>query len=542
MAVIFDSVYDFFADTARRFPDAPFIAVPRRLAQEWDVAEEIAYGKSLSRIDALAAAYSAAGYGEGDVVALAFESRPQHMFHYLALNRLGACTVPVNTDLTPVEIAYVLRHSGASAVVALAALADLIGAALTQCDHPPALAIEHPASLPRPYAGRRRFASPPQRHLRPAAILYTSGTTGNPKGCVLSNLYAQESGRYYASLEGTLAIVPGAERIMNPLPLYHMNSLMMTAGGVIDKGACLVLPGRFSLSNWWADIIETHTTRIHYLGIMIPALLTLPETDLDRKHGVKTGFGAGVDPSAHRRFEARFGIPLQEVWGMTETGRGLVVTGEPRHIDTRACGRSLPGFDAKILREDGSDASAGEPGELVVRDASDDPRRGFFSEYLDDPQATEEAWAGGWFHTGDICMRSEGGMFFFVDRRKNIVRRSGENISSAEVEAALSASPLVAQVAVVAVPDAMRDEEVLACVVLRPDAPNPEEAAASLTAHALSRLAYFKIPGWYYFVETLPTTGTQKIQKHRIFPGGFGEDIAGLIDHRHRKKRQAALA
>lgn len=560
MSEVFDSVYDCFADSARRYADRPFLAVPERLARDWDMARdrdvardrgvagdrdiptEITYREALDRILALADDYAAAGYGVGDVVALAIDSRPQHVFHYLALNRLGACSVPVNTDLIASEIAYVLGHSRAAGVMSLPEMAGTIRAALDQTGNPASLAIHTPRDLKAPGVGHRRLACPMAPRERPAAILYTSGTTGHPKGCVLSNLYALLSGQNYGGRRGALEVRAGEERILNPLPLYHMNALTMTLGGVISRGACFILPGRFSLSHWWADVRTTRATRIHYLGIMIPALLSRPAEEADRMHDVRVGVGAGVDPIAHRRFEDRFAIPLHEVWGMTETGRGLAVSEEPRQIDTRACGRPPEGFLARILREDGTEAADDEPGELVVRAAGDDPRHGFFTGYLDDPEATAKAWEGDWFHTGDICARSADGMFFFVDRRKNIVRRSGENISSAEVEAVLAESPLVAQAAVMGVPDAMRDEEVLACIVLTAGTAADEDTALSLMAHVNARLAYYKTPGWFHFVNDLPTTGTQKTQKHRIFPAGFDPSTPGLIDLRHLKKRRAVTA
>ncbi|MDM7489357.1 AMP-binding protein [Rhodococcus sp. CSLK01-03] len=530
------SLYTLFRESAADYPDQSFLAVPGRLASEWDITPEITYRETLRRIDELAEVYAGKGFAEGDRVALAFESRPHYFFHYLALNSLGACAVPLNTDLTAVEIAYQLAHSDCAAAVTLPTVAPLVREAIALTGRAIALTVDNPGDLPplRRTTDPRTYDDPLER---PAAVLYTSGTTGNPKGCVLSNLYVQESGRYYADLDGDVAVSPGAERMLNPLPLYHMNSMVTTAGAAIHNGACLVLPGRFSAGNWWNDVVDTRATRFNYLGIMIPALLSLPETDTEKEHSVRFAFGAGVDPSAHRRFEQRFGISLMEVWGMTETGRFLIVDREPRHIDTRACGRALPGLEAKIVDNRGRDLPDGETGELVVRHTAAQPRSGFFSGYLKDPDATEKAWEGGWFHSGDLCTRSPDGMFYFVDRSKNIVRRSGENISSAEVEAVLSASPLVAQVAVLAVPDAMRDEEVLACVVLDPHISADRATAGSLAAHARSQLAYYKVPGWIYFVEELPTTGTQKIQKHRIFPDGFSADLPGLFDLRATKKR-----
>jgi acyl-CoA synthetase (AMP-forming)/AMP-acid ligase II len=174
---------------------------------------------------------------------------------------------------------------------------------------------------------------------------------------------------------------------------------------------------------------------------------------------------------------------------------------------------------------------------MLIRHSAATPRKLFFSGYLGDAAATEAAWRGGWFHTGDTVWRGADGMLHFVDRKKNIIRRSGENIAAAEVEALLQTHPDVSQVAVLAVPDEVREEEVLACVVLNKDRPLKDTADA-LFGYCFERLAYFKAPGWIYFVDTLPTTGTQKIQKHQIFPAGTDpRTAAGIFDLRHAKKR-----
>jgi crotonobetaine/carnitine-CoA ligase len=181
----------------------------------------------------------------------------------------------------------------------------------------------------------------------------------------------------------------------------------------------------------------------------------------------------------------------------------------------------------------------GGEGELLVRwGGPEGPRHGFFSGYLKDAKATDEAWRGGWFHTGDTVRQLTDGMLVFVDRKKNIIRRSGENVAAAEVEAALQAHEAVAQVAVLAVPDEVREEEVMACIVPMPGTTPGALLAEGLMDWCLERLAYFKAPGWILFVESLPTTGTQKVQKTQIFPRG--EDPRrrpGALDLRSRKKR-----
>lgn len=530
-----DSLYDRFRQSAQVFEKTPFLAVPGRLAEAWEVQRELQFGEVLDRVDALKAKYAEQGVSEGDRVALAFESRPEFVFQYLALNALGACVVPLNTDLTVAELSYQLGHSGCGAVVGLPALRPLLASSIEASGHAIVLSTQGPEGLPRLQRRANTAAEPAVPSDRVAAILYTSGTTGRPKGCVLTNTYLQTAADYACQLPPHLAFATGAERQMNPLPLYHMNAIN-TLGTAIVTGSCYVMPGRFSATHWWNDIVDTRTTRFKYLGIMIPALLGKPETEHDRHSGVSVAFGAGVDPVLHERFETRFGIPLIEVWGMTETGRFMCVDREPRQIHTRACGRPLPGLQARIVDDAGQEVTDGAVGELVVRHIAENPRHGFFSGYLDDAEATEAAWTGGWFHSGDLCTRSTDGLFTFVDRKKNIVRRSGENISSAEVEAVLAASPLVKQVAVMAVPDELRDEEVLACVIPAAEGARDHSLAMALLQFAAERLAYYKPPGWIYFVDELPITGTQKVQKHRVFPDGFHAELPGLHDVRDQKR------
>jgi crotonobetaine/carnitine-CoA ligase len=195
---------------------------------------------------------------------------------------------------------------------------------------------------------------------------------------------------------------------------------------------------------------------------------------------------------------------------------------------------------ARVVDEQDREVTRGAEGELLVRwGGPEGPRHGFFAGYLKNREATEEAWRGGWFHTGDVVRQMPDGMLVFVDRKKNIIRRSGENIAAAEVEACLQAHEAVAQVAVLAVPDEVREEEVMACVVPMAGATPDRALAERLQDWCLSRLAYFKAPGWVLFLDRLPTTGTQKVQKAQIFVRG--EDPRrrpGALDVRERKRRR----
>ncbi|MEQ8699233.1 MAG: AMP-binding protein, partial [Bauldia litoralis] len=249
-------------------------------------------------------------------------------------------------------------------------------------------------------------------------------------------------------------------------------------------------------------------------------------------------FGANVDPAQHKAFEDRFGLPLIEGWAMTETGGGATIAANqpPHEPGTRCIGWPL-NCEARVVDDNDVDLPDGTPGSLIVRHSADAPRKGFFSGYYKDEAATEEAWKGGWFHTGDVVCRQGDGRYYFVDRDKNIIRRSGENIAALEVDSVLIRHPAVAQVAVIAVPDATRDEEVMACVVPRPDAARDEETARDIVRWSLDRLAYFKAPGWVLFMDELPVTATNKVKKTSIAQmGGDPRERPGAFDLRGMKK------
>ena len=334
-----------------------------------------------------------------------------------------------------------------------------------------------------------------------------------------------------------MALEEGCERLLNPLPLHHANALAIGSMAMLSAAGCIIMADRFHPRSWWADVAATGATIIHYLGIMPPLLLSLPPGPEDRAHAVRFGAGAGIDPKHHAAFEARFGFPLIEGWGMTEVAMPTWASVEPRWADTRAFGRPLSGCEVRVVDDEDREVPPDTPGELTLRMTGDDPRRGLFSGYLKDAQATAEAWRGGWFHTGDVVTRAADGMLCFVDRKKNIIRRSGENIAAAEVEAVLQADERVAQAAVIAVPDELRQEEVMACIVPAQGTTGDVDAATALQDLCLERLAYYKAPGYLLFLDTLPVTSTQKVQKVSLFPADVDpRRIAGCHDLRERKR------
>ena len=486
------TVFTAFEQTARAHPGKPFLHLP---SEEL----ELSYAQAHERIAQVAQLYARRGYRHGHRVALKLPNCAAFLLHFLALNSLGVAVVPVNPDYQRAELDYVVAHSEAALVVDSAALAH----------------FDPPAAPPPGSAGE-------------CALLYTSGTTGKPKGCLLSNFYFLNVGQRYIDEGGLCALRHGEERLITPLPLFHMNALAVSTMAMILTAGCVVQLDRFHPRTWWRQVVESGATIVHYLGVMPAILMQLAPSADDGAHRVRFGYGANANPKDHAAFEARFGFPLVEAWAMTETGGGALIAAsrEPRHVGTRCFGQPPPGLEIAL----------GENSELLVRQAGSDARRGFFSGYLKDDATTASAWRDGWFHTGDCARRGADGSLHFVDRLKNIVRRAGENIAALEVEAVLAEHPAVAQVAVIAVPDAVRDEEVMACVVLNAGARPERDTAAAIQDWCFERLAYFKAPGHVAFLPELPVTSTNKVQKAKL--ADFALDPSQSYDLRERKRRK----
>ncbi|WP_313378922.1 AMP-binding protein [Achromobacter insolitus] len=537
------TVHQAFRDTAARYGAQPFLCILPETAQAYGIAAgELTYAQATDAIEALRAAYARAGYGHGHRAGLLLENRPAFFLHWFALNALGVSVVPINPDLRAAELEYLTGHSEIALAVALPERhADLLAAAeragrelrvMGPDDAPPA------APFAAPLAGEEPGV------LTECALLYTSGTTGRPKGCILPNRYFLHAGGWYARIGGLCELRPGQERMLTPLPLVHMNAMAYSAMAMVLTGGCLIPLDRFHPKTWWDSVRDSGATVLHYLGVMPAILMKAEPSPSDKQAAIRFGFGAGVDRKLHEPFEARFGFPLLEAWAMTETGAGAVIIAnrEPRHIGSSCFGREEDDVLVRIVTDAGTEAAAGEPGELLVRHAGEDPRYGFFAGYLKDEEATSQAWEDGWFHTGDIVRRDADGALRFVDRKKNVIRRSGENISAVEVESVLLQHPLVKAVAVAAVPDAVRGDEVLACVVaesLPAEGAAMAEAARSIVQWSLEQLAYYKAPGYVAFVDSLPLTTTNKIQRGEMkalaptLPG-----TARCVDTGHMKKRQ----
>jgi acyl-CoA synthetase (AMP-forming)/AMP-acid ligase II len=536
------TVFEAFQRSVERYRDNDFLCILPETARHYGIeARTHSYDQAAREVAGLASLYRRAGLGHGHRVGLMLENRPALFLHWLALNCLGASVVPINSDWRGAELEYIVGHSEmAAAVVPPSRESDMRSAAL-RAGRDVAVVTSSLGELPRVSGAPQANSTPDE--FSECALLYTSGTTGRPKGCVLTNEYFVWAGTWYAQAGGLCRLHEGTERLLTPLPMTHMNAMACSTMAMVLTGGCVVPLDRFHPSTWWSSVRDSRATIVHYLGVMPAMLLGVPSQPSDRQHAVRFGFGAGVSPRLHAQFESRFGFPLLEAWAMTETGAGAVMIAnqEPRKVGSACFGKPSPLVEMRIVTDQGADTSAGQHGELWVRSAAGRPDFGFFREYLKDPQATAQAWEGGYFHTGDIVYADEEGDLHFVDRKKNVIRRSGENISAVEVESVILQHPEVAGVGVAAVPDEVRGDEVMACVVARSVLSEAQQAtlARELVEFCLARLAYFKAPGFVAFCEQLPLTATEKIQRARL--SELAREMMGTartLDLRALKKRR----
>ncbi len=539
-----NTVYSAFEATAGKHASDPFLVVPMSACRAYASSDlQYTYAQALTEVAALRGAYGVAGLRTGQRVGILLENRPAFFFHWFALNALGVSVVPINPDYRSAELEYLLDHSEVVLAISVAERVKDLQSAVDKTGRGIPVIMHDHVTRGLPKVNHSSSSTTPDRTAE-GAVLYTSGTTGRPKGCLLSNDYFLRMGLRYLNRRGPIKLVPGKSRILTPLPMFHMNAMAGSTMGVVMSGSCLIQLDRFHPSSWWPDVKATKPTGIHYLGVMPAMLLSTPEAKDERDHGIEFGAGANVEPAHHAAFERRFGIPLIEGWAMTETGSGAAISAddEPRHLGTRCFGKVPPTVELRLVDEHGQDVPRGQPGEMLVRHAGPDKGLGFFSGYLKDAAATEAAWAGGWWHTGDVARFGSDGSLHFVDRKKNVIRRSGENISALEVEAVLQGHPSIQQVAVSAVADEMRGEEVMACIVATSGAAPGFKVAADIVDWTMERLAYYKAPGWVSFVADLPTTATQKIQRGalRILADRLLVS-SDTIDLRSRKRRRSVV-
>ena len=434
------------------------------------------------------------GLEPGDRVAVMLRNEPGFPLLWLALAKIAGVLVPVNVNYRELDGAHVLRHSGARFAVAAPEFTGLLNRIAPETKLERVLTVE---DLDAETVATARFEVEGER---PVNIQYTSGTTGAPKGCVLPHRYWTTLAR---GLVTDFPAVSDQDVILTAQPFHYIDPQWNVALG-LASGATLVVLDRFHPSSFWAKVREYDVTWFYCLGLMPTLLLRQPESPGDRRHSVRAISASAIPRELHADLESRWGVPWFEAFGMTETGSDIRMS-EVDHdelVGSGCLGRPTRDREAMIADEAGRPVPRGRTGELLLRGI------GLMHGYHDDPEATDHSFRGGWFHTGDLATMDGHGRVYHVGRTKDMIRRSGENISADEVERALMSHPAVRLAAVVAVPDELRGEEVKAFVVADGNA-DPEE----LAEFCAGKLAYFKVPRYWSLAPSLPLTPSERVAK-----------------------------
>ncbi|SMH30880.1 class I adenylate-forming enzyme family protein [Azospirillum agricola] len=497
--MIADALYARAAAT----PDRPFLLFGERT---------ITYGAMAALVDSAVERLAARGVAAGRTVAMLVGNRPGFLVAWFALSELGAIAVPLNTALVGEGLRYLLEQSEATLLIVEEEFRPNLPAtapALLAMDE----RFETLDGLTR--APRRRLALPGGTA---NAILYTSGTTGLPKGAVIPNACYELAGAHMTDALG----LTEADRVLVFLPLFHANPQMYGVMSCLHAGAALALLPRFSASRLLDDARRYEATGFTYVGTVL-SILAKRLTEPDRDHGLRWAVGGGAPPGVWREIEERLGIAVRELYGMTETG-GWVTMNSVTAARFGSVGAPRPDTEIRVVDADDAPLPPGAKGEIVVRPA----RPGLmFDGYWKKPEATVAATRNLWLHTGDRGFFDEDGFLHFDGRLKELIRRGGEMIAPAEIELALLKHPAIQDCAVVGVPDDILGEEIKAVVVPRPGF-DPWEVASFLQG----RVPAFMHPRFVEIRPEIPKTATQKIQRHLLL-----DRLAGTVDLRTAGKR-----
>ncbi|MCC6532462.1 MAG: AMP-binding protein [Burkholderiales bacterium] len=454
------------------------------------------------------------GIAKGDRVGMMAVNSPVQPVLLFALARIGAILVPVNPEFGVAEARYVLHHAGVSAVVCSRDKLEVVTAAIQGVERAPWLALVDGATGEAPNLWDTLARSGPARLPPPpcaedtCAIIYSSGTTGFPKGV----MHSQQSFVLTGEIHVARTRAQPDERTLCVLPMFHVNALFYSLAGSIACGGCLVVAARFSASTFWRLAAETGATQVNIMAAISTILARRPRSEFVASHRLRLVYGAPFTQEAMDVLLKEFGVErVIEGYGMTEIPGALSVPydgpyklasmGKPdMHPDP-----ARPWTEARIVDDAGRELPDGATGELAVRIPS------IMQGYFRDPEQTAAAFRDGWFLTGDLARRDADGYYAFVARKKDIIRRRSENIAGAELDRVMAEHPGVAEVAAIAVDSDLGEDDIMAVVVAK--------SGARLTAEEIAfwcreRLAPHKVPRYVVFVDALPHTPTHKVAKH----------------------------
>jgi crotonobetaine/carnitine-CoA ligase len=460
------------------------------------------------------------GIGADDVVNVHLTNHPACSQLVLAASRIGAIVVPTNPKSTDDEFRYLIEHSGSRVVFTEQSCLQIVQSVLSMLsDREVVLCRTDGDQLPtgvRVYEDElaRQPTSPPpgegSAH-RVVQLLYTSGTTSRPKGVMLTNANFIYGGEVFRGATGLRV----EDRHIISLPLSHAAAQCHALWPSVVTGCSVALMSRFSASRFFEQAVEYEATMAALFGAPLRMLLNQPPGSADSAHAIRNiTFAQSLTAEQYDEWHRRFDAPLQQLWGMTETCSLPIMSPLVGERQLAAMGRPVVGYESRIVDEQGLECDTGEAGELIVRGT---PGRSIMKGYLDDPESTAEALheepSGTWLYSGDTAYRDADDYVYFVDRAKELIKRSGENISSTEIESVLLSMPGVQDASVLGVPDPIRDESVVVVIVPR----SPDELSAEdVVRYCEDNLAPFKVPQEIRFVDELPRTSVGKVQKNII--------------------------
>lgn len=477
--------------------------------------QRVTYRELNQRANQVAHALLGLGVKKGDKVACLTFNSPEMLYAWLGILKAGGVFVPVNVALRGDGLSYILNHCDAEVLIIEYLLLENLNfvrerlenirtVIVNTADFPGADLPQGMLSLPELMA--KSSPERPDIDIHPldyARMIYTSGTTGRPKGVISRHALPREGSPFPWAYSQT-------DILYTCLPLFHANALMVCNGGAILANASVALARRFSASRFWDDTRKYNATVTFFLGAMPAILMKQPEKPNDADNPIQWAVSAAVPKDIWVDLEKRFGLKLQEFYGAVDGG-GFLFNPESK---PGSMGRVPDLYEARIVDENGNDCPPMVPGELWLR--SNDPARRIIltPEYYKDPEETQlRIGEDGWVKSGDFAYRDEEGWYYFVDRKKDAIRKSGENISSWEVERVIEAHPEVLEAAAFGVPSEMGEDEVKVNVVLQPGA---KLTAEELIAWCELRMAYFMVPRYLEFVDGLPKTETHRVEKYKL--------------------------
>ena len=488
------------------------------------------YADVLREVGRTAAVLAAQGVRAADRVGVMSANHPASVFALAALAWLGAVMVPVNPDYGVQEARYVLQHAEVCGVICAPAALATVREACAGLAAPPWLMLnaspdpDDAAAAALPVLAEHTAAwlgEAPPAVGRPEAtcvFIYTSGTTGFPKGVMHSQQSLVTAGEGFVA---RMYLQP-SDRLLCVLPMFHVNAIFYSFAGALAAGATLILEPKFSASRFWQVVKETGATEVNTIAAASAILMRRPRSEFVAGHNLQKIYGAPFDAETYRIFQQEFGVPtLIEGYGMSEVP-GALNNPFPGPHKIGSMGRpsqhpdpAVQLAELRIAADDGRFLPPGEVGELVVRTPI------VMQGYFRDEAQTEAAFRDGWFLTGDLATVDADNYFWFVARKKDIIRKRGENISGAELDRVVGNHPAVLEAAAIPVPSELGEDDILVAVVLRPGQTAEPRAFAQDIAHwCRERLAAIKVPRFVAVVDALPHTPTHRVAKFKLREDG----------------------